>query len=113
MRHLLLALALLPAGAGAATSGAALAATAPPAVPPPVSAPAPAAVPAPAPPVAAPVPKRASVRPPAVFATGGGDGPAAVLNGFVLREIAQCRPLPSFERRACCERLLPPAACVE
>lgn len=111
MRHLLLALALLAAGSGAATSGAALAATAPPAVPPPVSAPA--AIPAPPPPVAAPVPKQASARPPAALATGGGDGPAAVLNGFVLREIAQCRPLPSFERRACCERLLPAAACVE
>lgn len=44
---------------------------------------------------------------------GTSDGPASALNGFVLKEVAQCRPLPSSERRACCERLLHPSACVE
>lgn len=43
----------------------------------------------------------------------GGDGPAAVLNGFVMKEVAQCRPLPPYERRECCEKLLHPNACVE
>lgn len=42
-----------------------------------------------------------------------GDGPAAVLNGFVMKEVAQCRPLPAYERRQCCEKLLHPNACLE
>lgn len=63
-----------------------------------------AAPPRPAP--AAPTPNRTRN-------TGGDDGPADVLNGFVMKEVAQCRALPPYERRQCCERLLHPNACVE
>lgn len=45
--------------------------------------------------------------------TGETDGTADVLNGFVLKEIEQCRPLPPLERRQCCEKLLHPNACTE
>jgi len=68
-------------------------------------------------PVAAPAPaiSSASPRPPSAPSRSavGGDGPADVLNGFVMKEVAQCRPLPAYERRACCEKLLHPNACVE
>ena len=40
-----------------------------------------------------------------------GDGPAWVLNGFVLKEAAQCRQEDGSARRDCCERLLHPNAC--
>lgn len=80
--------------------GAEIAATAPPATP--VAAPAPAT--SSASPRPAPAPSRRAA---------GGDGPADVLNGFVMKEVAQCRPLPAYERRECCERLLHPNACVE
>jgi hypothetical protein len=50
---------------------------------------------------------------PSAMARTISDGPADVLNGFVLKEIAQCRPLSSTERRSCCERLLHPNACGE
>ena len=43
----------------------------------------------------------------------GGDGPANALNKFVLKEMTQCRTLPAYERRACCEKVLHPNACVE
>jgi len=77
-----------------------IAATAPPVTP--VAAPT-----APSPSVpAAPLPNR--TRNPA-----GGDGPADVLNGFVMKEVAQCRKLLPHERRECCEKLLHPNACVE
>lgn len=116
MREIIVAVLLLALGAGPALAqksdasdgnadvlnapiakagdGSEIAATAPPVAPAPAAAPA-----------ATPVPSR--------ITAAAGDGPAAVLNGFVLKEVAQCRPLPADERRACCERLLHPNACVE
>ncbi|MGE0659468.1 MAG: hypothetical protein AB7F36_05900 [Reyranellaceae bacterium] len=55
--------------------------------------------------------KPAATRPAAQPASTRGDGPAWVLNGFVLKEQAQCRQPDPQERRACCERLLHPNAC--
>lgn len=55
--------------------------------------------------------KPAATRPVAQPASTRGDGPAWVLNGFVLKEQAQCRQPDAQERRACCERLLHPNAC--
>ena len=53
----------------------------------------------------------ATTRPAVSPASTRGDGPAWVLNGFVLKEQAQCRQPDPQERRACCERLLHPNAC--
>ena len=53
----------------------------------------------------------ATARPVAQPVSTRGDGPAWVLNGFVLKERDQCRQPDAQERRACCERLLHPNAC--
>lgn len=82
-----------------------------------IAATAPPAAPAPAP---APAPSTPSARPQrggggeiGSSNTAGGDGPANVLNGFVMKELQQCRALLPHERRPCCERLLHPNACGE
>ncbi len=111
MRHLLAVLLLLLPGAGvglAATPAPPPAATpAPPPVATPVSPPA--ATPAPAPPPRTAAPPRRSIP----RSVAGEDGPADTLNGLVLLELKQCGPLPPPIRRACCERLLHPNACIE
>ncbi len=53
----------------------------------------------------------AAARPAARPVSTRGDGPAWVLNGFVLKEREQCRQPDPQERRACCEKLLHPNAC--
>jgi hypothetical protein len=51
--------------------------------------------------------------PPSRAAPLSGDGPANALNSFVMKEITQCRTLPAYERRACCEKVLHPNACTD